>query len=104
MRFKGGKGLASYGGLILGVSPWMFLILLTLGLIAMFVANYSVVLLIPASILFPIMGGIRFQSLGFFLIALGISTLTLFQFRGNFRKIRQGTELKLRDYIKNHLR
>ena len=104
LRFKGGKGLAAYGGMILGVNPIFFLILLTLGLVFMFITNYSVMLLIPASILFPVMGGLHYHSVGFFVIACLISILTLFKFRENFKRIKQGNELKLRDYIKKHLR
>lgn len=53
MQFQGGKGLAAFGGLVLAHDPLIFLILLTLGILAAFAFNYGVYLAITASALFP---------------------------------------------------
>lgn len=55
MHFIGGKGLASFGGLVLIHSWKLFVILLTLGIIAAFVMDYGVYLAVTAAALFPIM-------------------------------------------------
>ena len=51
LGFKGGKGLASYAGLVLGISPPLFLLLLTLCLIVAFVFNYGCFVALSAAII-----------------------------------------------------
>lgn len=55
MHFVGGKGLASFGGLVL-IHNWkLFVILLSLGIAAAFIMDYGVYLAVTAATLFPIM-------------------------------------------------
>ena len=54
MGFEGGKGLASFGGLVLAHDPAMFGILLTLGILMAFALNYGVYLAVTAAALFPV--------------------------------------------------
>lgn len=99
LKFKGGKGLASFGGMVLAINPIVFLILLTLGLILMFVFNYGVALMTCAAILFPFLGAAAERSVGFFIIAAAMSAILLWRFRENFTRIRNGEELKVRELI-----
>lgn len=59
MGFVGGKGLASFGGLVLAHDPLLFVILLTLGLTLAYVLNYGVYLAVSATVLFPITSFLR---------------------------------------------
>ena len=54
MGFRGGKGLASFGGLVLAADPLVFCVLLTLGLVLAWKLNYGVYLAVSATVLFPI--------------------------------------------------
>ena len=63
MHFAGGKGLASFGGLVLAHSWKLFVILLTLGIVAAFVMDYGVYLAVTATMLFPIMSYLQTGSL-----------------------------------------
>lgn len=54
MHFEGGKGLASFGGLVLAHDPLLFVILLSIGICFAFAMNYGVYLAVSASLLFPI--------------------------------------------------
>ena len=54
MNFQGGKGLASFGGLVLAHDPAAFAFLLTLGICMAFALNYGVYLAITAGLLFPL--------------------------------------------------
>ena len=54
MGFRGGKGLASFGGLVLAHDIRAFAFLLTLGIIMAFVMNYGVYLAVTATVLFPV--------------------------------------------------
>jgi len=59
MQFQGGKGLASFGGLVLAHDPLLFAILLTLGICLAFAMNYGVYLAVSATVLFPITSFLR---------------------------------------------
>lgn len=104
LKFKGGKGLASFGGMVLAVNPVVFLMLLTLGLVFMFVFNYGVALMTSAAILFPILGAVAERSFSFFVIAAATSALLLWRFRENYTRIKNGEELKVRDLISKKLK
>ena len=54
MGFRGGKGLASFGGLVLAHDVRIFCLLLALGIAAAFVLNYGVYLAVTATTLFPV--------------------------------------------------
>ena len=54
MKFKGGKGLAAYGGLVLAYDPIIFLILFVVGMACMLIFNYCVALTTSAALLFPV--------------------------------------------------
>lgn len=63
MKFRGGKGLACLGGLILALDWRMFLILLAIELVVCLWADYICIAPITASIMLPFLYGI-FGSLG----------------------------------------
>lgn len=100
LRFKGGKGLASYGGMILALNPVLFLILLGITVAAMFIANYGVAMPMSAALLFPIMYGIHMQSWVCGLIALGISAVIATTHFSNIGKALRKEDTPVREYVK----
>lgn len=60
MRFQGGKGLAAFGGLILAYKPWMFFVIIALGIAGMFITNTGVIAPMVGCFLFPVL--VWFQS------------------------------------------
>ena len=59
LHFQGGKGLASFGGLVLAHDPLLFAVLLTLGLVVCCSLHYGVYLAVTTSLLFPIASFLR---------------------------------------------
>lgn len=102
LHFKGGKGLAAFGGMIMGYNVPMFLVLLTTGCVLILLTNYSVLIAVYAAILFPILAGFHSGSWYVALVILPFSALLLWEFRGNFRKIREGKEMKVRNFLKGN--
>lgn len=95
MKFKGGKGLACLGGVILAYSVPMFFILLTVEAILGFSLDYLVVVPITGSIAFPIIYGILEKSIKGALI-LGIAAVVMqFKHIENLKRISNGTEARL---------
>ena len=59
MHFQGGKGLASFGGLVLAHDPVLFVILLSSGLVICCALHYGVYLAAYAAVMFPITSFLR---------------------------------------------
>ena len=54
MKFKGGKGVASFAGMMLAHDPLILLILLGICIVAALIVNYGVAMPITAAILYPV--------------------------------------------------
>lgn len=103
LKFKGGKGLAAFAGLVLAYDPTIFMILLVISTSLMLIFNYSVAMPMSATVLFPIMAGLRDGSLLVFFVASLVCVFVAFKHRENLVKAVNGTDIKVREYIKEHL-
>ncbi len=104
LNFKGGKGLASFGGLVLALDPMVFLALLVLGLTLMFIVNYSYVMPFSAGALFPILYGIRTGSTAVFMISAFIGGLVIYKHYENRGKAKRGEDIKIREMFKKMIK
>ncbi len=103
LKFKGGKGLASFGGFILAISPLMFLCLL-IGCIAIaFILNYGCMLALSAAALFPVIVGISYGSIWAFLITAVCGINVFFKHTQNLKRIKNGEETKFRMFISKYV-
>ena len=104
MKFKGGKGLAAYGGMVLAFDPLLFLILLCLGIISMVIINYGVALTYAAAILFPVLVGIKYWTSAFILplilISAAISILLMVKHIDNILKAIRKQDYTMRQFLK----
>lgn len=103
MKFRGGKGLAAFGGMVLAYDPRMFCVLLLFGLILMITVNYSAVMPISAGILFPALTLLKTHDLGAFLIAVLAGVLVIVKHAGNLIKGRNGEDIDIRLFIKEQI-
>ncbi|MBE6883737.1 MAG: glycerol-3-phosphate acyltransferase [Ruminococcaceae bacterium] len=103
MKFKGGRGLASFGGFVLAVDWKVFLMLLVLGLILMIVVNYSFVMPFSAAFFFPILEVLKTKSVSVCLITLAASVLIIMKHWVNAVKAKEGNDFKIRDFIKDKI-
>lgn len=95
MGFRGGKGLASLGGVILAFNSKVFWIMLTCEVILALVLDYICVMPLTVSVVFPIVYYfITGQMLGAILYALLIP-LFFYKHLENLRRIAAGTEAKI---------
>ncbi len=94
MHFRGGKGLACLGGVILAFDWRVFLLLLGFELIVLWITNYLCLVPLSAAVIFPIIYGIMTNAwLGS--LFFGIATLAIFyRHFENLKRIRLGTELR----------
>ena len=86
MGFVGGKGLASFGGLVLVTDPLVFCVLLTFGLWLAWKMNYGVYLAVSATVLFPIAIWLRTGDVGTTAMTAAASLLIFVMHWGNFMR------------------
>ncbi len=102
LGFRGGKGLASFGGLVLAYSPSLFLVMLLTATALMVIVNYSVAMPIYAGIVFPFAVAVREQSVGAFVLSLAVSLLLIIKFLPNLKRAKKGEDIKIREYLKKN--
>ncbi len=104
MRFKGGKGFASYLGMTLALN-WKFaLIMMAVVLVVTVIADYIVVGTFTTIAVVPVYFGISTHSLLAVLVLLAGSVAIFYRHWENIRKIRTGTEIGLRSTLKKEHR
>jgi len=93
MNFRGGKGLACLGGMILAFDWRVFLIMLTAEVLVVIITDYICFVPITASLAFPIIYGIMRHDLYGALFLAIIFPLMLFKHKENLKRIKQNTEM-----------
>ena len=97
MKFKGGKGLAAFGGMVLAYDPAIFWPLLVLGIVLCVIVNYSYALPMSAGFLFPLLAGWKARSLTVLLAAAVPSALVIIKHWSNIGKAMRGEDNKFRE-------
>jgi len=92
LHFQGGKGLASFGGLVLAHDPVQFLVLLAVGSCFALILNYGVYLVMSAAALFPIFSYIRSGDLRISCMAALAGGLVISMHWGNLRRAISGED------------
>ena len=95
LRFCGGKGLASLGGVILSWDWRAFLLLLALAILIAFATNYICFVAPTMSLLFPALHYWFERSWPAALVLLVPAVPIFFKHAENFRRIREGTEVRM---------
>lgn len=101
LHFEGGKGLASFGGLVLAHDPALFALLLTLGIVLAFLFDYGVYLAVSAAALFPIFTYLRSGSADLFCASAVAGGIVLLMHSGNLRRaLTHEDPIHVRDSLK----
>ncbi|NGZ97849.1 MAG: acyl-phosphate glycerol 3-phosphate acyltransferase [Nitrospira sp. WS110] len=95
LGFKGGKGVATALGSVLGVAPLIGLILLLAWLSAVALWRYSSGGALTAFGLFPIIAALLRPSAAFVLFAVVVTGLIVIKHKGNIERLWKGTESKM---------
>jgi glycerol-3-phosphate acyltransferase PlsY len=108
--FKGGKGIATAGGMFLGIAPVEVLVSLIIFMIVFVMSRYVSLGSLSAAIAFPLTMVVRvnifnveiagYHTLIFFII--GISLLVIFTHRANIKRLIEGSENRLTHFRNSH--
>ena len=96
LKFKGGKGFASFVGMVLALNWKYALVLIVLIALVTLITDYIVSGTITAVVLSPIYFGIAERSVIFPCIILIATAVILYKHRENFVRMYKGTEIGLR--------
>ena len=100
LKFKGGKGLASFGGVVLAYNPLFFLFVLITGVIIVLIVNSGTALLYYAALVFSIYAVIAESSIPTIVVCIIISLFMMIVFIPDVKKAINGQEPKSRDFLK----
>ena len=95
LGFKGGKGVATALGSVLGVAPLIGLILLLTWLGAIALWRYSSGGALTAFGLFPLIAALVHPTVGFVLFSVLVSGLIVVKHKGNIERLWNGTESRI---------
>lgn len=95
LNFKGGKGVATALGSVLGLSPSIGVLLLLIWIGAVAIWRYSSGGALAAFGLFPVVAIVNEQRQEFLIFALVVSTLIWLKHRDNIVRLWKGTESKI---------
>lgn len=96
LKFKGGKGFASYWGMTLALNWKLALVIFVAGLLLTFLTDYIVTATTTTVITVPVYLGVATNSLILVLILCIGSAVIIYKHRKNYVRIFRGTEIGLR--------
>ena len=99
LHFRGGKGLAAFGGMVLAYDPMIFLILLLLGTVFMLAVDHTVAMPMSAALFFPVAAGIKSHSISVGIIAACASTLIIAKHWSNLQRTLSGEDTTVRELV-----
>lgn len=92
LRFKGGKGIATSAGVLLGWFPWAMWLALGVWLVTFAATRYVSVASIMAAVCLPFIVWQLKLSGRFIAIAAVMSALAIYKHKANIQRLRNGTE------------
>lgn len=102
LKFKGGKGLATFGGAVLAYNPLFFLFALITGVIVVLITNSGTAITYYAALIFPIFVAFKSESIPTTVICIAMSLFMMAMFIPNLIKAIKGEEHKSRDFLKKN--
>ena len=99
-KFKGGKGVATALGVLLGISGWLGLLVLLTWLLVALTTRYSSLSALVAAVLAPVYyvllgGSVWAYDQSILLAVMAMSALLLWRHAGNISRLLQGQESKI---------
>ncbi len=95
LKFSGGKGVATSIGVVLGISPLIFLILVTLWILLVFITKYVSLASIISSMFLPVFSYILLDKAYISIYLLLMAILIIIKHHENISRLLKGKENKI---------
>lgn len=92
LKFKGGKGIATSAGVLLGWMPWGLALVLTVWLVVFAASRYVSLASIVAAVALPAAAWLTTGSFRMILIGTLVGAMAVYKHRSNIRRLLDGTE------------
>lgn len=92
LQFKGGKGIATSAGVLLGLVPLSLLIILCVWLVVFAVSRYVSLASICASLVLPVAVWLTGRSTTMIVVTSAMTLLAVFKHKPNIQRLVKGTE------------
>ncbi|ALX50539.1 glycerol-3-phosphate 1-O-acyltransferase PlsY [Lentibacillus amyloliquefaciens] len=93
-KFKGGKAVATSGGIILGINPVLFAVTVTSFLLTLYISKYVSLSSIITGVIAVIVS-VLFQDWGLVIVTAVLTILVFYRHRENIKRIKNKTEPKI---------
>lgn len=93
-KFRGGKAVATSGGMILGMYPLLFVIMVATFLLTLYLSKYVSLSSIITGLV-SLLVTIFYQDLGLSIVVFLLSSVVCYRHRENIKRIKNGTEPKI---------
>lgn len=100
LNFRGGKGLAAFGGMVLAYDAKLLVFYLTVGVAIMLLVNRSVFLPMFAAATFPVIVLLQTGDFALTAVCIAASALVAWRHWSNIGKVQRGEEAPVRDVFK----
>lgn len=104
LHFKGGKGLAAFGGMVCAFNFWLLLFYLLFGFALVMIFNHSWVMPFMVALTFPVVVWFKTGDVAVTLVTVTASVTILIMHWGNFRKAINGTDFSSRKLVKDRIK
>jgi glycerol-3-phosphate acyltransferase PlsY len=94
-KFKGGKAVATSGGIFLGAYPLLFIIMLLTFLVNLYITKYVSLSSMITGVV-SVIAALFFKDLLLIAIVLALTIFVFYRHRENIKRIRNGTEPKIK--------
>jgi len=96
LKFKGGKGIATTGGVYLALAPWAVLVALVVFILAVLLTKYVSVGSIAAAIALPVTVWVMTpHNLFLCIVTTALGALAIYKHKSNIQRLMAGTENRL---------
>ncbi|SES78080.1 acyl-phosphate glycerol-3-phosphate acyltransferase [Oceanobacillus limi] len=94
-KFKGGKAVATSGGIILGVNPLLFFVMIASFLISLYITKYVSLSSMITGVITVILS-IVFQDIGLIIVSSALTIFVFYRHKENIKRIKNKTEPKIK--------
>ncbi|AXI09205.1 glycerol-3-phosphate 1-O-acyltransferase PlsY [Oceanobacillus sp. 143] len=94
-KFKGGKAVATSSGIILGINPLLFIIMILTFILTLYITKYVSLSSMITGVISTLVA-LFFRDIGLIIVIALLTIFVFYRHRENIKRIRNGTEPKIK--------